>query len=108
MSQHSHPLARAQSDFTKHSLASLGKVAAYFFTQCGVLVDLLYLITADVVNRVAVLGRVKVTTAIVLGHTVIIATVVLGCHWVTLKHGVELGGTLQCGHTVSSPGRPRR
>lgn len=74
----------------------------------GVLVNVLYLVAAEVFGAIsadgaAVLGEVGVATAVVLG--IIIATVVLGADRVALEHGVELGGTLQCRHTFSTSGK---
>lgn len=42
----------------------------------------------------AVQRQVRVHAVRVLGHVVVIATVVLGGDWVALEHGVELGGAL--------------
>lgn len=78
----------------------------YLFGERGVLVDVLYLIAAEVFGAVsadgaAVLGDVVVAAAVVLGCVVVIATVILGGDRLTLYHGVELGGALQRWHTVT-------
>lgn len=73
------------------------------------MIDALYLFTAEVTG-VAYAGRAAkvreaTVTAMVLGHVVVIAAVVLGSDGVALEHRVEFGGTFQRWHTVASTGR---
>lgn len=61
----------------------------YLFGECTVLVKVLYLIIAQGFSAV---GTER--AAVWLGCVVLIAAVILSCDRFTLKHGVELGGTL--------------
>lgn len=79
---------------------------SYLIGECGVLIDVLYLVVAEVcVNGAAVLRDAVVAVADVLGQFVVIAMVVLPSDGVTLEHRIDLGGTLQRCCTVSPPGR---
>lgn len=72
------------------------------FGERGVLVDVSYLVTAEVFRAIS-----ADRAAVVLGHIVVIATVVLGSDGVALEHGVELGGALQRRNTVTPSGREK-
>lgn len=74
---------------------------------------MLYLFAAEVSRAVcaqgaAVLREAEVAAAIALGRVVVVATVILSGDRFTLKHGVELGGTLQRRHTFTTSGREKR
>lgn len=95
------------------ALRSRNVAFSYLFTECGVLIDVFYLFTAEVF-RIAYTGRAAevrepaIRLMVVLGHVIIVAVVVLGSNRVTLKHRVELGGTFKCWQTVTSPERQRK